>query len=150
MAYRFADLSGCNKYLWFFQISSGHENTNGQSIAVIRQAPSNPNFFLASQPISTTNRQTTPQTQTYRLVTTDEVRTATTTNTSGNGGHGLQNNLRSQMVNQNTPQVVNQSGQQVIQYIPQSPQPTGNFITIMPTNGNWSNQVRYHMNKYGF
>ena len=78
-------------------------------------------------------------------MTTDEVRT---TNTSGGGGHGGQiQNIRPQMVNQNTPQVVNtQTGQQVIQYIPQSPQPTGNFITIMPTNaGNWSNQVIFHI-----
>ena len=78
-------------------------------------------------------------------MTTDEVRT---TNTSGGGGHSGQiQNIRTQMVNQNTPQVVNtQTGQQVIQYIPQSPQPTGNFITIMPTNaGNWSNQVIFHI-----
>ena len=127
-------------YLWCSQISSGQEN-NGQSIAVIRQAPSNPNFFLASQPISTSSRQT-HQTQTYRLVTTDEVRTLG--GTSGSGGHGHLQNMRPQMVNQNTPQVANQTGQQVIQYIPQSPQPTGNIITIMPTNSNWSNQVRYN------
>ena len=129
-------------YLWCFQISSGQEN-NGQSIAVIRQAPSNPNFFLASQPISTSSRQT-HQTQTYRLVTTDEVRTLG--GTPGGGGHGHLQNMRPQMVNQNTPQVANQTGQQVIQYIPQSPQPTGNIITIMPTNSNWSNQVRYNKN----
>ena len=134
-----------SRYLWCFQISSGQEN-NGQSIAVIRQ--SNPNFFLASQPISTSSRQT-HQTQTYRLVTTDEVRTVGT-GTSGSGNSGHLQNMRPQMVNQNTPQVVNQTGQQVIQYIPQSPQPTGNIITIMPTNSNWSNQVRFLKNIYGF
>lgn len=118
------------------QISSGQEN-NSQSIAVIRQTPSNPNFFLASQPISTSSRQS-HQTQTYRLVTTEEVRTVG--GTSGGGGHGHFQTMRPQMVNQTTPQVVNQTGQQVIQYIPQSPQSTGNIITIMPTNSNWSNQ----------
>ena len=74
-------------------------------------------------------------------MTTDEVRTVGT-GTSGSGNSGHLQNMRPQMVNQNTPQVVNQTGQQVIQYIPQSPQPTGNIITIMPTNSNWSNQVR--------
>ena len=80
-------------------------------------------------------------------MTTDEVRTVG--GTSGGGGHGghLQN-MRPQMVNQNTPQVVNQTGQQVIQYIPQSPQPTGNIITLMPTNSNWSNQVRFYKHIY--
>ena len=145
MAYRFVRLF-FGRYLWCFQISSGQEN-NGQSIAVIRQ--SNPNFFLASQPISTSSRQT-HQTQTYRLVTTDEVRTVGGTGTSGSGNSGHLQNMRPQMVNQNTPQVVNQTGQQVIQYIPQSPQPTGNIITIMPTNSNWSNQVRFLKNIYGF